>query len=103
VLESLKNVILVMHAAGMLVPPLNEHGETRDERQRQLWHITHDKIERFMPGFMEGVIPLSSATMSSSIELSTTSAVTAEKLDSQAPDSVPPQADMEQLERASIV
>ena len=59
--ESLKNVILVMHAAGMLVPSADEHGESRNDGPGQLWHVTHDKIERFMPGFMETVIPLSTA------------------------------------------
>ncbi|KAI0256486.1 Sec7-domain-containing protein [Lactifluus subvellereus] len=104
VLESLKNVILVMHAAGILVPPLAvEHGDTRDELQRQLWHVTHDKIERFMPGFMESVIPLSSATVRSSIEPSTTAAATAEKLNSQAPDVVPSETATEPFARASIV
>jgi hypothetical protein len=103
VLESLKNVILVMHAAGMLVPPLAiEHGDSRDQQQRQLWDITHDKIERFMPGFMESVLPLSSATASSSIQPSTTIPVTGENSDSHAvaPDNVPPQTAVEQ---ASIV
>ena len=59
-----------MHAAGMLLPPsAEEHGDSRDERQ--LWHITHDKIEQFIPGFIESVIPLSSP-VPSSVELSTT-------------------------------
>ncbi|KAH9966443.1 Sec7-like domain protein [Russula dissimulans] len=58
--ESLKNAILVMHAAGMLVPrSADEHGESRNDGPRQLWHVTHEKIEQFMPGFMETVIPLS--------------------------------------------
>jgi len=62
--ESLKNVILVMHAAGMLVPRLaDEHGESQNDNDGpgQLWHATRDKIEQFMPGFMERVIPLSTA------------------------------------------
>jgi golgi-specific brefeldin A-resistance guanine nucleotide exchange factor 1 len=93
VLESLKNVILVMHAADMLIPPsATEHDSTRDQPRRQLWHMTHDKIERFMPGFMESVIPLSSGTTSSSIEPSTKAT---EKLDPEAPDLVPPQTTIE--------
>jgi len=100
VLESLKNVILVMHAAGILAV---EHGDTRDELQRQLWHVTHDKIERFMPGFMESVIPLSSATVPSSIEPSTTATATTEKLDSQAPDVAASETATEPFARASIV
>jgi brefeldin A-resistance guanine nucleotide exchange factor 1 len=56
--ESLKNVILVMQSAGILVPPtVDERGDPRDEPNRLLWQITHDKIEQFMPGFMESVIP----------------------------------------------
>ena len=99
--ESLKNVVLVMHAAGILVPPLAaERGDTRDELQRQLWLVTHDKIERFMPGFMESVIPLSSP---SSIEPLTTAAATAEKSNPQAPDVVPSETAVEPFARASIV
>ena len=58
VLESLKNVILVMQSAGILVPPtVDESGDPRDEPNQLLWQITHDKIEQSMPGFMESVIP----------------------------------------------
>jgi len=72
-------VILVMHATGMLLPPLaEEHGDSRIEGQ--LWHITHDKIEQFIPGFIENVIPLS-PPVPSSVELSTSSVPTAEVLD----------------------
>ncbi|KAI0306765.1 hypothetical protein B0F90DRAFT_1808381 [Multifurca ochricompacta] len=82
--ESLKNVVLVMHATGMLVPPLaEENGNTRDEPQRQLWRITRDKIEQFMPGFMESVIPMPTVAPSSSTEVSTiAAAATVEKPDS---------------------
>lgn len=56
--ESLKNVILVMHAAGMLLPSLAaEHNDLQNEGQ--LWHITKDKIEQFIPGFLESIVPLS--------------------------------------------
>jgi len=56
--ESLKNVILVMQSADMLVPPtVNDGGDPREEPSRRLWQITYDKIEQFMPGFMESVIP----------------------------------------------
>ena len=69
-----------MHAAGMLVPPLtNEHGDSRNEGQ--LWGITHDKVEQFMPGFMKSIVPLSPEVVSSSADVSTTAAVTTEKLD----------------------
>jgi len=81
--ESLKNVILVMHATGMLLPPLaEEDGDSRNEGQ--LWHITRDKIEQFIPGFIESVIPLS-PPVPSSVELSTSSVPTAEVPDTDSP------------------
>ncbi|KAF8644147.1 hypothetical protein AX16_008674 [Volvariella volvacea WC 439] len=56
--ESLKNVLLVMNAANILVPPPTAEGEdTRDERQRTLWTATHERMERFLPGFLAEVIP----------------------------------------------
>jgi len=56
--ESLKNVILVMNASGILVPP-PAHGaeDSREDRQRTLWTATHDRIERFLPGFLGEIIP----------------------------------------------
>ncbi|KAI9452317.1 Sec7-like domain protein [Russula earlei] len=60
--ESVKNVILVMHAAGMLVPPLGD-------QDGGLWYATGEKIGRFMPGFViESVVP---AVDPCSAELST--------------------------------
>ena len=81
--ESLKNVILVMHTAGILAPPLAD--EHRNEGH--LWHATCDKVEPFMPGFMETLVPLSSVVLPSSAEVSTTASPTAEKLN-------PPPADV---------
>jgi brefeldin A-resistance guanine nucleotide exchange factor 1 len=99
--ESLKNVILVMHAAGMLIPPLTEeHGDSRDEGQ--LWHITHDKIEQFIPGFMESVIPLS-PPVPSSVELSATSVPTAEVLEPPPLIVVQPPMATEPIEGTSVV
>ncbi|KAI0781091.1 Sec7-domain-containing protein [Trametes elegans] len=54
--ESLKNVLLVMNATGLLVPPTSPE-ETRDERQIALWAATHERIERFLPGFLDEIIP----------------------------------------------
>ncbi|THH32990.1 hypothetical protein EUX98_g1179 [Antrodiella citrinella] len=54
--ESLKNVILVMSATGSLVPP-PAGDDTRDERQKALWGATHERVERFLPGFLEEVLP----------------------------------------------
>jgi golgi-specific brefeldin A-resistance guanine nucleotide exchange factor 1 len=53
--ESLKNVVLVMNAAGMLVPP--GVPDARSERQRRLWDTTEERMARFLPGLLESVIP----------------------------------------------
>lgn len=45
-----------MNATGILVPPSAESDE-RDERQRTLWTATHERMERFLPGFLADVIP----------------------------------------------
>ncbi|KAG9226057.1 hypothetical protein CCMSSC00406_0008719 [Pleurotus cornucopiae] len=54
--ESLKNVLLVMNAAGLLVPPSLEEDQ-RTERQRAVWASAHERMERFLPGFLTDVIP----------------------------------------------
>ncbi|ESK85960.1 golgi-specific brefeldin a-resistance guanine nucleotide exchange factor 1 (bfa-resistant gef 1) [Moniliophthora roreri MCA 2997] len=53
--ESLKNVLLVMNAAQILVPPSPQ--DNRDQRQRTLWTATSERLERFLPGFLNEVIP----------------------------------------------
>ncbi|GJE86958.1 Sec7-domain-containing protein [Phanerochaete sordida] len=55
--ESLKNVVLVMNATGSLVPPPAGGDDTRDDRQKALWAATHERIERFLPGFLADVLP----------------------------------------------
>ncbi|KAJ8699472.1 GDP/GTP exchange factor for ARF [Pleurotus ostreatus] len=56
--ESLKNVLLVMNAASLLIPP--PPGEDyRTERQRTVWTSTHERMERFLPGFLAEIIPSS--------------------------------------------
>jgi len=64
--ESLKNVILVMNAAGILVPPSAD--DHRDESRWTLWSATQERMERFLPGFLAEVIssPLVSTTPSQS-------------------------------------
>jgi len=52
--ESLKNVILVMNASDVLVA---QGVPNRTERQQQLWDATHERMERFLPGFLEEIIP----------------------------------------------
>ncbi|KAI0646905.1 Sec7-domain-containing protein [Trametes meyenii] len=54
--ESLKNVLLVMNATGLLVPPTSPE-DTREERQIALWAATHERIERFLPSFLDEIIP----------------------------------------------
>ncbi|KAG6832717.1 hypothetical protein H0H92_012289 [Tricholoma furcatifolium] len=61
--ESLKNVLLVMNAAGILVPP--SEPDTRNERQQTLWTATHERMERFLPGFLAEVIPQPSSEVAS--------------------------------------
>ncbi|KAH9484177.1 hypothetical protein JR316_0003657 [Psilocybe cubensis] len=52
--ESLKNVLLVMNAVGILIPP----GSGEEELQKTLWLNTHERMERFLPGFLTEVIPI---------------------------------------------
>ncbi|KAJ4501838.1 hypothetical protein C8R41DRAFT_873085 [Lentinula lateritia] len=52
--ESLKNVLLVMNATQVLVPPSTN--DERSERQRTLWTMTAERMERFLPGFLTEVI-----------------------------------------------
>ncbi|KIK98831.1 hypothetical protein PAXRUDRAFT_823441 [Paxillus rubicundulus Ve08.2h10] len=54
--ESLKNVVLVMNAASILVPPPGAE-DGRDEQQRTLWTATQARLERFLPGFLAEVVP----------------------------------------------
>jgi golgi-specific brefeldin A-resistance guanine nucleotide exchange factor 1 len=54
--ESLKNVVLVMNAAEILVPPSAD--DHRNERQRTLWSATQERMDRFLPGFLADVISI---------------------------------------------
>lgn len=59
VTESLKNVLLVMNGAGLLVQPVGS-GEGEDEvqrRSRELWEQTEKRLERFLPGLMGELFP----------------------------------------------
>ncbi|KAJ9098681.1 hypothetical protein QFC21_004329 [Naganishia friedmannii] len=53
--ESLKNVLLVMHSSGFLAPPTVP--DTRTDKQKLLWSTAFTRIERFLPGFVNEVIP----------------------------------------------
>jgi len=52
--ETLKNVILVMNAAGLLVP--HSEPDLRTEKQQRLWATTEERLERFLPKFLGSVL-----------------------------------------------
>ncbi|KDN35753.1 hypothetical protein RSAG8_11315, partial [Rhizoctonia solani AG-8 WAC10335] len=53
--ESLKNVLLVLNASGLLLPPTTP--ETRTELQQELWQDTLLRMDEFLPGLMEELFP----------------------------------------------
>ncbi|KAI0035768.1 Sec7-like domain is implicated in guanine nucleotide exchange function [Vararia minispora EC-137] len=56
--ESLKNVMLVMHADGLLArPPAEGEEDARTTNQRALWNATHERLQGVLPGFLEQVLP----------------------------------------------
>lgn len=62
--ESLKNIVLVMASAEYLVPPSGSatpadvNASTgRTPLQRRLWEVTWARMERFLPGLLEGAFP----------------------------------------------
>lgn len=56
--ESLKNIVLVMASDGYLVPPgAAGGGEERSQQQKRLWKVTFVRLERFMPGLIDGIFP----------------------------------------------
>ncbi|ORX34283.1 putative golgi-specific brefeldin a-resistance guanine nucleotide exchange factor 1 [Kockovaella imperatae] len=57
--ESLKNVVLVMHSSGLLVPPPHPQApsDPRTETQKELWNASVQRIERVLPGFLGEAIP----------------------------------------------
>jgi len=54
--ETLKNVALVMYATEYLVPPPNREEDSRTEQQREMWTVTSDRLQRFLPGFLNDVL-----------------------------------------------
>lgn len=50
--ESLKNVVLVMHSSGIVVPPSGAEADTRTPEQVELWAAAAPRIERMVPGFL---------------------------------------------------
>lgn len=69
--ESLKNLILVMHSSGLLVPPpvsgkAEEDGRT--EEQKKLWAESGVKIERVLPGFAAETLTPAQPVVRKSVE-----------------------------------
>lgn len=62
--ETLKNVILVMNAAGLLVPP--SEPDLRTEKQQRLWATTEERLERFLPKFLGSVLGVTPKARTSS-------------------------------------
>jgi len=53
--ESLKNVVLVMNASEILVRPTESHPTSAP--QTELWQTTHERMEKFLPGFLDDLLP----------------------------------------------
>ncbi|KAG9016191.1 GDP/GTP exchange factor for ARF [Tulasnella sp. JGI-2019a] len=53
--ESLKNVVLVMNASGILVRPIGL--DSLSMSQANLWQSTHERMEKFLPGLLDDLIP----------------------------------------------
>ncbi|KAK9728472.1 GDP/GTP exchange factor for ARF [Basidiobolus ranarum] len=56
--ESLKNMLLVMSAAGLLQPELSErNSEPRSEQQINMWNVTWEKLDQHIPSLREELFP----------------------------------------------
>lgn len=44
-----------MNSMDILVPPTVP--DVRDQRSEAMWNATHERIERFLPGFLDEIIP----------------------------------------------
>lgn len=53
--ESLKNVLLVMQASGILLSPRTPDERPKDVQKR--WQVTSERLEQFLPGFLSEIIP----------------------------------------------
>jgi brefeldin A-resistance guanine nucleotide exchange factor 1 len=51
--ESLKNVLLVLSSAQLLVPPSASGSDNRSAQQKDLWEMSHNRISKILPGFLE--------------------------------------------------
>ncbi|KAE8213264.1 hypothetical protein CF327_g3176 [Tilletia walkeri] len=56
--ENLKNVLLVMSASNILIPPAPAgQPDERTKAQAILWAVTFDRLKRFLPGLEEEIFP----------------------------------------------
>ena len=53
--ESLKNVLLVMNSAQLLVPPPSGQ-DTRSDLPKEVWDKSHLRIAKILPGFLEDFV-----------------------------------------------
>ncbi|KIO27117.1 hypothetical protein M407DRAFT_73603 [Tulasnella calospora MUT 4182] len=53
--ESLKNIVLVLNASQVLLPP--DHPDSRTPTQIQYWDSTKEQLDAFLPGFLEELVP----------------------------------------------
>lgn len=60
--ETLKNVVLVMNASDMLVRPTPSQPLGNEERDL-LWKETAERLEQFLPGFLDDLIPAPTTPM----------------------------------------
>lgn len=44
-----------MNSMDILVPPAVP--DSRDQRTEAMWNATHERMERFLPGFLDEIIP----------------------------------------------
>lgn len=54
--ESLKNVLLVMSSAGLLLPP-HELDAQKEAMKVELWEQTWKRLERFLPSLKKELYP----------------------------------------------
>lgn len=64
--ESLKNVVLVMHSSGLLQRPSTLDG--RSDMEKAIWTAASERIERFLPGFMDDVIPAAPTPQAATVD-----------------------------------
>lgn len=86
-----------MNATHLLVPPIpGSDTDTRESRQKALWAATHERMERFLPGFLADVLPPPpppAAPAPAAVPVPVSAPTTAPQLESQ-PEPQPPTAEI---------